>query len=180
MALPEQDRMGRVRALRKEGARYEGKGFDLAEGVPHSKAVLGNVRALWLSPSAGERAVPVSPYSVSFTLREARCFWAFLANPGIHPRTSQGDSFGARPLCACQEGTMGMPRGAGPTALTVLTLAPGGCFLSSCCGRVSSCLLLEQDWGQSPHPTQVPAPGRSSLVRVGALWDGASGCPIWS
>ena len=96
LVLPEKDRMGRVRALRKEGATYEGKGFDLAEGVLHSKAVPGSVRALWLSPSAGERAVPVSPYSVSFTLREARCFWAFLANPGIHPRTSQGLSVPAR------------------------------------------------------------------------------------
>lgn len=58
--------------------------------------------------------------------------------------------------------------GAGPTVLTVLTLAPGWCLLSSCHGHVSGCLPLEHveampGLGQSPHPTRVPATGRNSV-----------------
>lgn len=111
----------------RTGALDEGKSFDLAERVgllgslPHSMAVSGRMGAPWLPPSAAEGAVLGSPDSVSSTLREVRCLWALLADSGIRPRAGQGDSFGARPLCACLEGTTGRSSGAGPTALRVLT-----------------------------------------------------------
>lgn len=74
---------------------------------------------------------------------------------------------------------------AGPTARTVLTLAPGWRVPSSCYGRVPSCFPLKHTEaragaGQSPSPTQVLATGGSRLRQVWAHWDEPPGGRIWS
>lgn len=108
----------------------------------------------------------VSPDSVSSTPKEVRCFWAFLANTGLHPRAGQGDFF-----CVCpgrgREDHKRVKWGwahctysphVGPRLVSPEFLPWPRFWLPASGARGSHART-----GPVSHPTRVPATGRNSV-----------------